>query len=359
MFKNNRSDLILDVNNKGNVTIYSLCVVVGVVVGILAGMAFSGGMGSGGDNPVIAEYNGKSVRASEVFGQVKTRLFDLEEELYRTKEQAIREFVEQRLLDDEARKANMPLEQLLDKQAGGAPTEVNDKDIETFLASKGLSLKDPRIKKADVKEYLKYRQKFEKRQAYVEKLREGAKLKIVLKEPEAPKLTVSTEGYPSWGNAKAPVTVVEFSDFQCPFCSRAVPIIDQIKKEFGPDKVRIVFRDMPLPNHNRALPASLAARCANDQGKFWEMHNTLFENQQKLEDKDLKDYAKTVGLDVPKFNECFDGKKYVADLEKSRAEAEKVGIAATPSFLINGVLIQGAQPFEKFKEKIDRASKRG
>jgi protein-disulfide isomerase len=181
----------------------------------------------------------------------------------------------------------------------------------------------------------------------------------MVKEPEAPKLAVNTEGYPSWGNAKAPVTVIEFSDFQCPFCSRAVPTIDRIKKEFGPDKVRIVFRDMPLPNHNRALPASLAARCANEQGKFWEMHNTLFENQQKLEDKDLKEYAKTVGLDVAKFNECFDGKKYVADLEKSRSEAEKIGIAATPSFLINGVLLQGAQPFEKFKEKIDRAAKHG
>jgi len=357
MFKQNRSESSLVSNNKGNVTIYSLCVVVGIVVGILAGMAFSGGMGSSGGNPVVAEYNGKSVRASDVFGQVKTRLFDLEEEVYRTKEQAIKEFVEQRLLDDEARKSNMGIEQLLEKQAGGAPTEVTDKEIETFLASKGLNLKDPRIKKDDVREYLKYRQKFEKRQAYVEKLRESAKVKILLKEPESPKLVVSTDGFPTWGNAKAPVTVVEFSDFQCPFCSRAVPIIDRIKKEFGPDKVRIVFRDMPLPNHNRALPASLAARCANEQGKFWEMHNTLFENQQKLEDKDLKDYAKSVGLDVAKFNDCFDNKKYMADLEKSRTEAEKLGIAATPSFLINGVLLQGAQPFEKFKEKIDRAAK--
>lgn len=359
MFTNKRNELILEVNNKGNVTIYSLCVVVGIVVGILAGMAFSGGIGSGGDNPVVAEYNGKSIRASEVFGPVKTRLFDLEEELFRTKEQAIKEFVEQRILDEEARKSNMSIEQLLEKQAGGAVAEVTDKDIEGFLSSKGLSLKDPRIKKDDVREYLKYRQKFEKRQAYVEKLREGAKVKVLVREPEAPKLNVATEGFPSWGNAKAPVTVVEFSDFQCPFCSRAVPTIDRIKKEFGPDKIRIVFRDMPLPNHNRALPASLAARCANEQGKFWEMHNTLFENQQKLEDKDLKDYAKKVGLDLAKFNQCFDEKKYVADLEKSRSEAERLGIAATPSFLINGVLLQGAQPFEKFKEKIDRAAKQG
>ncbi len=359
MFIKNGSEYSLEKNNRGNVTIYALCVVVGVVVGILAGMAFSGGIGSSGGDPVIAQYNGKSIRASEVFGQVKTRLFELEEETFRTKETAINEFVDKQILEAEAKKANLPIEQFLDSKVGGAPVEVTEKEIETFLASKGLNLKDPRIKKEDVREYLKYRQKFEKRQVYVAQLREAAKVKILVKEPESPKMNVATDGFPSWGNAKAPVTVVEFSDFQCPFCSRVVPTIDRIKKEFGPDKVRIVFRDMPLPNHNRAMPASLAARCANEQGKFWEMHNALFENQTKLEDKDLKDYAKNVGLDLTKFNDCFDNKKYVADLEKGRTEVEKLGIAATPSFLINGVLLQGAQPFEKFKEKIDKAAKHG
>lgn len=329
---------------------------------LIAGVLFllaSCTQGGGGD-PVVAEYNGKSVKASEAFGNIKTRLFDLEEELFRTKEQAINEFVEQRLLEAEAKKQNMTIEQLLDKETGGgAAGEVSDKDIDTFLTSKGLSLKDPRIRKDDVKDYLKYRQKFEKRQAYVSKLRQTANVKLAIKEPESPKLSPIVDGFPTWGNAKAPVTIVEFSDFQCPFCSRAVPAIDRIKKEYGPDKVKIVFRDMPLPSHDRAVPAANAAHCANEQGKFWEMHDVLFENQAKLADADLKDYAKKVGLDAAKFTACFDAKKFQGDIDKSRAEAEKLGISATPSFVINGVLLQGAQPFEKFKEKIDRALSKG
>ncbi|NDD05702.1 MAG: hypothetical protein EB078_12415, partial [Proteobacteria bacterium] len=307
-------------------------------------LAISGCTG-GGSDPVVAEFNGKSVKASEAFGQVKSRLIDLEEEVYRTKEQAINEYVDQKILDMEAQKQKLSKEQLLEKEAGaGAAAEISDKEIEAFLASKGLSLSDKRIKKDDVKEYLKFRQKFEKQQQYVAKLRETAKVKILVTEPESPKLSVATEGQPTWGNAKAPVTIVEFSDFQCPFCARAVPTLDQIKKEYGPDKVRLVFHHLPLPNHNRALPASLAAACANEQGKFWEMHNLLFENQAKLEDSDLKAYAKTLGLDGTKFAECYDKKVHMDKIEASKKEGERVGISATPSFVINGVLLQGAQP---------------
>lgn len=338
---------------------YGICVVVGLVVGIIGTMAIKGGGGfGGGGDPVVAEFGGKSVKASEAFGSIKTRLFDLEEEVYRTKEQAINEYVDQKILENEAKKQNLTMEQLLDKESQGATAEVTDKEIEEFLTSKGLSLKDPRVKKDDVREYLKYRQKFEKRQAYVAKLRESSKTKILLAEPESPSIKVSTDGYPTWGNKSAPVTVVEFSDFQCPFCARAVPTIQRLKKEYGPDKIKIVFHHMPLPNHNRAFPASLAAQCAEDQGKFWEMHDMLFENQQKLEDADLKSYSQKLGLDATKFNECFDKKKHEELVNKSRKEAEGVGIQATPSFVINGTLLQGAQPFEKFKEKIDRLAKK-
>ena len=318
------------------------------------------GCTGGGSDPVVAEFNGVKVKASEAFAQVKTRLFDLEEEAYRTKEQAINEYVDQKILEMEAKKQNLSREQLLEKEAGGgAAAEITDKEITDFLASKGLSLTDKRIKKEDVKEYLKFRQKFEKQQQYVTKLRESAKVKLLVTEPESPKVAVSVEGQPTWGSNKAPVTIVEFSDFQCPFCARAVPTLERIKQEYGPEKVRIVFHHLPLPNHPRALPASLASSCANDQGKFWEMHNMLFENQAKLEDADLKEYAKKLQLDAAKFAECYDKKAHMEKIETSRKEGEKVGISATPSFVVNGVLIQGAQPFERFKEKIDRALKKG
>ncbi len=338
--------------------IYGVCVVVGIVVGVIGAMAIKGGGSMSGGDPVVAEFGGRSVKASEAFAAIKTRLFDLEEEVYRTKEQAINEYVDQKVIEIEAKKQNISMEQLLDKESQGVVAEVTDKQIDEFLASKGLSLKDPRVKKDDVKEYLKYRQKFEKRQAYVAKLRETSKVKIMIPEPESPSLKVTTDGYPTWGNKNAPITIVEFSDFQCPFCARAVPTIQRLKKEFGPEKIKIVFRHMPLPNHPRAFPASMAAQCAEDQGKFWEMHDMLFENQQKLEDADFKTYAGKLGMDATKFAECFDKKKHEELINKSRKESESVGIQATPSFVINGALLQGAQPFEKFKEKIDRLAKK-
>jgi len=336
-----------------NVPSFLIGEISGLIVGGLVLFFVLGGPDMG--DPVVAKYQGKSVRGSEVFGSIKTRLYDLEEEMFRAKEQAINEFVEQRILENEARKQNLSVEQLLDKNTGGAVADVTDKEVEEFLSSKNLSLNDPRIRKDDVKEYLKYRQKYEKRQGFVTSLKASSNFQVMLKEPESPKLNPSTDGYPSWGNKNAKVTIVEFSDYQCPFCSRALPILDKIKKEYGPDKVRVVFRDMPLPSHGRAMPASLSAHCANEQGKFWEMHDKLFSNQSKLEDADLKSYAKDISLDVGKFNECFDAKKHRELVERSAREAQVLGIQATPTFIINGVILQGAQPFEKFKEKIDRA----
>ena len=164
-----------------NVIVYAVCVVIGLALGVLGTFLVTGGKGGGGGDPVVAEYNGKSVRASEAFAPVKTRLFDLEDEIFRTKEQAINDYVEQKLLETEAKKQNMPIEALLEKEAGGAPEEVSDADIESFLLSKGLSLKDERIRKDDVKDYLKYRKRFEKRQGYVAKLKETQKVKLLFK----------------------------------------------------------------------------------------------------------------------------------------------------------------------------------
>ncbi|MCB0404592.1 MAG: thioredoxin domain-containing protein [Bdellovibrionales bacterium] len=330
--------------------------VVGAVLTFLIQMLLSS---SGGDNPVVAKYNGNNVRAEEAFQSIKTRLFDLEEEMYRLKERAISDYVEQRLLLAESEKKNMPIPQLIEKEMGGEEAEVTDKEITEFLTSKGLSLNDPRIRKEDVKDYLKFRQRHEKRQTYVDKLKAQANVQILLKEPESPKIAVSTDGYPVWGKASAPVTIVEFSDFECPYCSRVVPTIARIKQEYGEDKVRIVFRDMPLPSHPRAIPAAIASHCAHDQGKFWEFHDVLFENQRKLGDEDLKAYAKKIGLDEAKFAECYSKGQFKDRVEGSQQEAQRVGIQATPSFVINGTLLQGAQPFEKFKEKIDRILSKG
>jgi len=160
---------------------------------------------------------------------------------------------------------------------------------------------------------------------------------------------------PMEGDKNAKVTIIEFSDFQCPFCGKfysdAYKQIDEQYIKTG--KVKLVFRDFPLSFHQNAHPAAEAAECANEQGKFWEMHNKLFENQQALAVTDLKQYAADLKLDVKKFNDCFDSGKYKAEIDKDAADGGKVGVSGTPAFFINGIALTGAQPFSAFKEVID------
>jgi protein-disulfide isomerase len=148
------------------------------------------------------------------------------------------------------------------------------------------------------------------------------------------------------------VEVIEFSDFQCPFCMRANPTVEQVLKTYG-DKIKFVYRHYPLPNHPNARPAAEASACAEVQGKFWEYHDRLFANPTKLSDPDLKAQAAALGLDTAKFNACVDNHQQKPGVDADMAAGEAVGVTGTPAFFINGRSIEGAQPFESFKRVID------
>jgi protein-disulfide isomerase len=160
------------------------------------------------------------------------------------------------------------------------------------------------------------------------------------------------------GNKNAPVTIVEFSDFQCPFCSRVNPTIKKIFETYG-DKVRVVFKHNPLAFHKDAPLASEAALAAGAQGKFWEMHDVLFANQRQLKRPDLEKYAAQIGLNLEQFNADLDSHKFKAQVDADLAQAKTIGVRGTPNFFINGKKLTGAQPFANFKAKIDEALKGG
>lgn len=162
---------------------------------------------------------------------------------------------------------------------------------------------------------------------------------------------------PVRGNPQAPVTIVEFSDFQCPFCARVEPTLKQILKDYQ-DQVRLFYKDFPLPIHQNAQNAALAALCAKEQEKFWEYHDKLFENQEKLGVLDLKRYAQELGLATTQFNSCFESKKYQAQIDQDIKDGQAAGVQGTPAFFINGRLISGAQPFENFKAIIEEELKK-
>ncbi len=173
---------------------------------------------------------------------------------------------------------------------------------------------------------------------------------------EAPVVDVSADDDPVKGSADAPVTIIEFSDFQCPFCERFVTetlsLIDEKYIQTG--KVKLVYRDFPLENiHLQATPAAEAAECADEQGEFWEYHDKLFENQQSLSAANYKLWAKELGLDEEQFNDCVDSKKYAAEVQKDLADGTAAGVSGTPAFFVNGKSVSGAQPFTVFEALIE------
>jgi len=166
------------------------------------------------------------------------------------------------------------------------------------------------------------------------------------------KVNLFAQTSPTKGPADAPVTIVEVSDFQCPYCSRAKRTVDALRKQYG-DKIRLIWHNNPLSFHKRAMPAAIAALAAHEQGKFWEYHDKLWANQKALKRPDLERYAAELGLDLGKFKAALDSHKFAAQVKAETAEAETLGASGTPAFFINGIYLKGAKPFEEFKAVID------
>lgn len=162
---------------------------------------------------------------------------------------------------------------------------------------------------------------------------------------------------PIKGSNDAWVTVIEVSDFQCPFCARVGGALKEIETTYGND-VRLVFKHNPLPFHQRAMPAAMAAECSREQGKFWQMHDKLFESQQTLEDPDLTKMATDIKLDVAKYTKCMGENRHKSRIEQDVVTANRLGARGTPAFFINGRFLSGAQPFPSFKAIIDEELKK-
>lgn len=167
---------------------------------------------------------------------------------------------------------------------------------------------------------------------------------------------VTTMNAPVKGPKDAPVTLIEYTDYQCPFCKRVQPTIEALLKEY-PDKIRFSSMNNPLSFHKQALPAAMAARAAGNQGKFWEMREILFENSRKLKDADLVGYAQDIGLDIDKFNTDRKDEKLKAEILKEQKQAVRNNATGTPAFFINGKKLSGARPLAQFKAAVDEALK--
>ncbi len=246
----------------------------------------------------------------------------------------------------------MTVEQLQQTEIVEKIKEPGDEEIKKVYEENKEQLGDATLDqvKDQIVQYLMRKSVQERRQALIDELKKKYPTTTTLKPPV---VEVGLGSTPPKGNPKAPVTIIEFSDYQCPFCKKAEPTVAEVLKVYGPDKVRLVYRNFPLPFHNEARPAAEAAGCAADQGKFWEYHEKLMAASD-LSAANLATLATSVGVDKKKFDECVAQQKFKDAVEKDIEAGQQAGVNGTPAFFINGRMLDGAQPFEKFKEVIDQ-----
>ena len=303
---------------------------------------------------VVAKIGGEEITEEQLIGEDKMDFFELKKREYELKMDRVNRLITEKMIGAEAKKANMSLEDYVNKSVIKGDVKISDAEIKKFIA-------DKKIPESQVNDQIKERTKAfmanEKRQntiqAYIAKLTKSNPVEVYF---EKPKMDVKVEAgnAPLLGKKNAKIQIVEFSDFQCPFCSRAAETVHEVKKKYG-DKVAISFKHFPLPMHKDARPAAEASMCVNEQStdKFWKYHDLLFKAQDKMDAAALEANAKTVGADVAKFKACLESKKYAQLVADDIAYGEKVGVRSTPTFFVNGQIINGAVPLEQFAEIID------
>jgi len=311
------------------------------ILGLVAGV-------SAADQPA-ATVGGHPITRAELEKHVKAKLVEIDGERYEALRDGLDELITEELYVLEAKARGMTPE-ALQKEIAAKVTEPTDAEIQKVYDDNKQSLKDATLEsvKPRIVEYIKQQKGAEIEQQYLDGLRKKYPTVVNL---QAPKIDVGTGGRPEHGPKNAPVTIIEFSDYECPFCKKAEESVQQVLKAYG-DKVRFVYRDFPLDMHANARPASEAAHCAQAQGKFWEYHNKLMASPDVGPEK-VKSIADEVKLDRAKFDACIAKQQFKADIDKDIADGTDVGVTGTPAFFINGRMISGAEPFEKFKEIID------
>ncbi len=319
-----------------------------VFVVVAAGL-FAGGVALA-DAP-LATVAGRPITQETVEARVKPKLIEIETERYEALNEGLEEIITEELLKEEAKSRGVTVEQLTKVEIVDKVPAPTDADVQKLYDENKEALKNAPLEqvKPRLLEYMKQQSAAVRQEAFVDELKKKYKTTVALRPPT---VEVGTGGRPVKGKADAPILIVEFSDYECPFCKRAEASVQEVLKAY-PDKVKIVYRDYPLPFHASARPAAVAANCAAAQGKFWEYHEKLFASAE-LNAARFTAIADELKLDRPKFDACIAKDEPKAAIDKDIADASAVGVNGTPAFFINGRMISGAQPFDKFKEIIDQ-----
>lgn len=296
---------------------------------------------------VIAEVNGVKLTLADLEKSSAAALFQARNTYYDMQRKVIQSFMDDFLLEQQAKKEGLTVSGLLDRHVNSAiAKEPSDEALRVYY--EGLDTAEPyESVRPKILDALKQRRTAKAKAAYLQSLRSQSTLILRLAPPRAP---ISMKDVPVRGESNRGVTVLEFADFECPYCQQFYPVLQRIEQEFK-GKIAVAFKDFPLPMHPTAPKAAEAAHCAGAQGKYWQYHDLLFEKKQ-LAPESLKAYARELKLDTARFDTCLDTGEMKAVVDAQAAEAQALVLQGTPTILVNGRLISGNLTYDKVRDAI-------
>ncbi len=307
-----------------------------------------------GTPAVAAELDGEPIATADVDKRIAGSLIAIRRKEFDLRQQTLDTILGEKLVEKEAKRRGVSVADLLRTEVEAKAAPPTQGEIDSIYAQYQASFKGKTREQAnaEISSVLKQRSADAIRGEFERELRRKAGIKVFI-APPAVALNLSPKA-PQIGPESAPVTVVEYLDYQCPYCIRANPTVNQLIKEYG-NKIRFVHRDFPIDGHPRAFAAARAARCAGEQGKFWEYHQSLFARPSGMDDADLRSRAAELGLKLDAFSECYGSGRHDDDIRASQDSGFAAGVESTPTFFVNGRALVGARPVDEFKRAIDDA----
>ena len=296
---------------------------------------------------VIAEVGGQKLTLGDLQQQQGGKLLQARYQYYMNQRKALDQVIDDKLIEIEAKSHHLTIDQLLKTVVYKDLKDPTEDQLQVYYEGMESSESYEAIHDR-VLEHIRELRREKARAAYVKQLRSNATVQVLLAPPFA---DVNLQAAYVHGAKNPPVTLVEFADYECPYCQKITPELQKLEKEYG-DRLAVVFKDFPLPMHHTSQKAAEAARCAGEQGKFWEYHDVLFYSKQ-LQVTDLKADARVLKLDADRFDKCLDEGAETAPVKKSLEEAQKLGLTGTPSFFVNGHFFSGAADYTVLKEMVD------
>jgi len=312
---------------------------------------------SGAGKDVVATLDGAPITRAQVDERAKEHLLRVRQQEYEVRKQALDELISERLLEKEAQLRGIPVDQLLkDEVDRQLPSPAPEVIAQVYLQNRaGFGARTREQAEAEIARALTERARAAYSQTFASRLREKASIAVALAPPRT--TVIVPADAPTLGPPDAKVTIVAFADFQCPYCQRAQNVIDQVMKSYG-GKVQLVHRDFPLEGHAQAFAAARAARCAGEQGRFWDYHRSLMVQRGDMTETDLRQRAVGLKLEIAPFTTCLGSERHDPAIRDGLEAGLKLGVNSTPTFFVNGQMLVGAKPFEDFKDAIETELKR-